>query len=272
MTDLETAFAALKRLAPNNHHAELGIIVGSGLSSIVDAVTIIQTVDYSQLEGFPQSTAPSHKGCLHIARYKNNNLVVFDGRLHMYEGWSAQQSAMPARLAKMMGVTNLIITNAVGSLNPDYAPGDVMLVSDHLNFTGCSPLRGENDDTLGPRFPDMSQAYSPNLQALAVSEFDRQSIPLQQGIYAGVFGPELETSAERRFLRLAGGDAVGMSLVMETIAAIHCGIKVMALAAVANTATGAADQQPDDIETVLQNAALSADKIAQVLPAILQKI
>lgn len=272
MTKLQTAFSSLKKITSSDHKAELGIIVGSGLGQLGKLFTIIKTVDYAELSGFPQSTAPSHKGCLHLAQHNNTKLVIFDGRLHMYEGWTASEAAMPVRLAKMMGVKNLIVTNAVGALNPEFSPGDVMMVTDHLNFTGCSPLRGPNDDSLGARFPDMSQAYEKKLRWLAESEFKRLSITLQQGIYAGVFGPELETSAERRFLRLAGGDAVGMSLVMETIAAVHCGINVLALTAIANNATGGAEQQPDDIETVLKNAGLAAEKIAQVLPSIIENI
>ena len=272
MTDLDSAFSSLKKLTPSGYKAELGIIVGSGLGRLVDLFTIIETIDYAQLDGFPKSTAPTHKGCLHLAQHNDINIVIFDGRLHMYEGWSAQQAVMPVRLAKKMGVQNLIITNAVGALNPEFKPGEVMLVNDHLNFTGSSPLRGQNDDTLGPRFPDMSRAYDPDLRALTESEFKQQSIVLQQGIYAGVSGPELETSAERRFLRLAGGDAVGMSLVMETIAAVHCGINVLALAAIANNATGGPEQQPDSIEAVLEYAGIAAQNIAQVLPSIIKQI
>jgi len=272
MTDLDSAFSSLIKLAPGEYQAELGIIVGSGLGGLVDLFTIVKTIDYTQLNGFPKSTAPSHKGCLHLARHEGKNIVIFDGRLHMYEGWSAQQSVMPVRLAKMMGVQNLIISNAVGALNPEFNPGDVMLVTDHLNFTGRSPLRGQNDESLGERFPDMSQAYNSGLQTLAESAFDDQSIPLRRGIYTGVFGPELETSAERRFLRLAGGDAVGMSLIMETIAAVHCGINVLALAAISNNATGGPEQQPDSIEAVLKNAAVAGEKMARTLPSIVEHL
>ena len=272
MTDLETAFASLKELVPNNYQSEIGIILGSGLGRLAGQFDIVNSIDYSQLDGFPQSTAPGHKGCLHLARHQDKNLLIFEGRFHIYEGWTAQQSVMPVRLAKLMGVRKLVITNAVGALNSDFKPGDVMLVTDHLNFTGYSPLRGQNDESFGDRFPDMSQAYGIELQTLAHEAFKHHSIALYEGIYAGVAGPELETSAERRFLRLAGCDAVGMSLVMETIAAVHCGVKVLGLAAIANNATGGPEQQPDTIEAVFENAALSAEKIATVLPMIVEQI
>jgi len=272
MSKLETAFNSLKQNAPEGYQADIGIIIGSGLNQLIDCFNIVKTINYSQIDGFPQSTAPGHKGRLHIGSHQDKTLAIFEGRFHLYEGWSAKQAAMQVQLCKMMGVRNLIITNAVGALNPELSPGDVMMVTEHINFTGCSPLRGENDDSLGVRFPDMSQAYNPALQTLAESVFADQSISLYKGIYAGVLGPELETSAERRFFRSAGADAIGMSLVMETIAAVHCGIKVLALTAVTNSATGGPDQQPDTIEEVLENAAISATKITQALPSIIEKV
>ena len=272
MTEINRSFDSLKLLAPDNYNAEIAIILGSGLNQLKDSFEILQSISYQQLDSFGHSTAPGHAGCLHLARYEGKRLVVFEGRLHMYEGWSPQQAAMPVRLAGKMGAKQIVITNAVGALNPEYDPGDVMLVNDHINLTGCSPLIGDNDDSMGLRFPDMSQAYNRSLITIAKSVFQELQIDLRNGIYAGVFGPELETSAERRFYRQAGADAIGMSLVMETIAAVHAGMDVLALAAVTNSATGGEDQQPDTIEEVMENAAISAHKITQVLPTILSRI
>jgi purine-nucleoside phosphorylase len=272
MTSIDSSFASLQKLAPDAYAADIAIILGSGLNQLLDSFEILQSINYQQLEGFPHSTAPGHKGCLHIARHQGKNLLVFEGRLHMYEGWTAQQAAMPVRLAGKMGAKQIIMTNAVGALNPEFCPGDVMLVNDHINFTGASPLIGVNDDSIGLRFPDMSRAYNRSLYAIAETVFKQKSIALREGIYAGVFGPELETSAERRFFRLAGADAIGMSLVMETIAAVHGGMHVLALAAITNSATGGEDQQPDSIEEVMQNAAISAQKITQALPTIIERI
>ena len=272
MTEINNSFNSLQKLAPDAYHTDVAIILGSGLNQLLDSFEILQSISYQQLEGFPLSTAPGHKGCLHLARHQGKRLAIFEGRLHMYEGWTAQQAAMPVRLAREMGVKHIIITNAVGALNPEFCPGDVMLVNDHINFTGRSPLVGDNDDSIGLRFPDMSQAYNRSLYAIAETVFKEKLIRVRSGIYAGVFGPELETSAERRFFRLAGADAIGMSLIMETITAVHGGMHVLALAAITNSATGAEDQQPDSIEEVMENASISAQKITQALPTILERI
>jgi len=272
MNEINSALDSLREMAADTYQTDIAIILGSGLDKLLNSFEIIQSIAYEQLEGFPKSTAPGHKGCLHLARHEGKRLAIFEGRLHLYEGWSAQQASMPVRLAHGMGAKHIVITNAVGALNAEFNPGDVMLVNDHINFTGRSPLIGDNDDSIGVRFPDMSQAYNRSLQSLALAVFSEKSIALRIGIYAGVLGPELETSAERRFFRSAGADAVGMSLVMETIAAVHCGMQVLALAAVTNSATGGEDQQADTIEEVMENAAISAQKIEQTLPAILQRI
>ena len=270
--ELAAALVSLNKQCPDNFQPDIALILGSGLGNIISRLDVIKTIHYEQIDGFPQSTAPGNTGCLRLATYASTNIIVFEGRFHMYEGWTAKQSAMQVNLCKLLGVKKIIITNAVGALNPGFNPGDVMLVTDHMNFTGCSPLRGENDPGTGPRFPDMSQAYSCRLQDIARAAFKEQSIPLGEGVYAGVFGPELETSAERRFFRFAGADVVGMSLIMEAIAAVHCGMQVLGLTAITNSASGGADQQPDTIEQVLDTAQISAKKISQALPLILEQI
>ena len=269
---LEASLVSLKKQLPDNFQPDIALIVGSGLGEIIAPLDVIQTIRYDQIDGLPQSTAPGHAGCLQLATCGNTNIIIFEGRFHMYEGWTPRQSAIQVNLCNLLGIDKVIVTNAAGSLNPEFNPGDLMLVTDHINFTGCSPLRGQNDEETGPRFPDMSQAYSRQLQEITRAVFKEQSMPLREGIYTGVFGPELETSAERRFFRLAGGDVVGMSLTMETIAAAHCGMQVLGLVAITNSATGRAHQQPDTIEEVLDTAQICAKKMSRALPLILEQI
>ena len=194
------------------------------------------------------------------------------GRLHLYEGWSPADIALAVRLLRRLGAERLVVTNAAGALDPEFLPGEVMLIEDHLNFTGASPLTGPNDDTIGLRFPDMSRAYDPGLRALARRVAEDAAIPLRTGIYAGVAGPQLETSAERRFLRAAGADAVGMSTVIEVIAAVHAGMKVIGLSAITNDASGGPDQAPDTIEAVLAHAEAAGVRIAALLARLLPEL
>ena len=176
------------------------------------------------------------------------------------------------RLLGRLGARRLVVTNAAGALTPDFAPGDVMLIEDHLNFTGVNPLTGPNDDGVGLRFPDMSRAYDPDLAEAAMRAAAAAGVALRRGIYAGVAGPSLETSAERRFLRAAGADAVGMSTVLEVIAAVHAGMRVVGLSAITNAATGGPDQQPDTIEAVLAQAGVAGEKIARLLARLVPEL
>ncbi len=237
---------------------QFGLIIGSGLGAILEGTKIMQRISYKDIEGFPRSTAPTHHGELLVVLFNATPVLVFNGRLHLYEGLSAHDVAMPVYLSKLLGIEQLFLTNAAGSLNPDFNVGDVMLMTDHINFTGHNPVVGLNDEWFGSRFPDMSQPYSLALRKKLLVCASELGIELREGVYAGVMGPSLETSAERRMMRLSGCDAVGMSTVLEVIAANHCGIEVAALSAVTNSATGGEDQQPDSIEAVLiaaQNAA-----------------
>lgn len=270
--DIEAAIASVKQQTSIDCSVDVALVLGSGLGSLVDTFKVTEKISYENINGFAHSTAPSHQGNLILASFEGLKVAVFQGRFHMYEAWSPKHASLPVALSHGLGAKQIIITNAVGALNPDFEAGEIMSVTDHINLTGCSPLIGINDDSIGPRFPDMSQAYDQSLRAIADEVFNQQSIKLHQGIYVGVMGPELETSAQRRYLRQIGGDAVGMSLVMETIAANHCGLKVLALSAITNSATGAADQQVDTIEEVLATAEVCAQKLAQTLPLILRKI
>ncbi|MBT5030806.1 MAG: purine-nucleoside phosphorylase [Proteobacteria bacterium] len=245
--------------------AEVGIILGSGLSGLTEKVDAQQCFAYSELPGFSVTSAPGHAGKLICGRYQSKRVVIADGRLHPYEGWSAQDVVRPVYLMAKLGVKTLIITNAAGGLNSDYNPGDVMLITDHINLTGLNPLIGSNDETVGLRFPDMSSAYVANLRQTVV----QNNPDIRQGVYVGVMGPSLETSAERRYLRSVGADAVGMSTVLEVIAANHCGLDVLGLSAITNVATGGPEQQADTIEQVLANAAVAGAEISKIIETLL---
>jgi purine-nucleoside phosphorylase len=264
---LERAHASIRNRAGAPY--DLAIMLGSGLGQLADAVTDATIIPYGEIDGFPVSTAPGHKGQLVIGTLFSRRVVMMQGRLHLYEGWTPRDIGLAVYLLQRLGAGVLVVTNASGGLNPDFDAGDVMLIEDHLNFTGSSPLIGANDDEIGLRFPDQSRIYDPGLRQLAVDAAARAKTAIRRGVYCGVNGPELETSAERRFFRSAGGDAVGMSTVMEVIAANHAGMKVLGLSAVANAATGGPDQQPDTIESVFAAAAICGVKIAAILKELL---
>jgi purine-nucleoside phosphorylase len=251
---------------------EVALILGSGLGQLADAVEAPVAIPYADIAGFPLSTAPGHAGRLVIGRLHDRRVALMQGRLHLYEGWTAGDIALPVRLLRRLGAERLVVTNAAGALDPDLRPGEVMMIEDHLNFTGASPLTGPNDDALGLRFPDMSRAYDPDLRDLARRAAEAANLPLRTGIYAGVAGPQLETSAERRFLRASGADAVGMSTVIEVIAAVHAGMRVLGLSAIANDANGGPDQAPDTIEQVLAHAEVAGVDIAALLARLLPQL
>lgn len=249
---------------------EVTLILGSGLGELVDTIKPENVIQYRQIPGFATSTAPSHAGRLIIGELGGRRIAVMQGRLHLYEGWSPIDIALPIRVLSALGATRLVVTNAAGALNTEFDPGDVMQISDHINLTGQNPLIGPHDDRLGLRFPDMSNAYDSRVQAICQECFNSAGIPLQRGIYAGITGPSLETSAERRFMRQLGGDVVGMSTVMEVIAGKQAGFEVAGLSAITNKADGGADQQPDTIEDVLAYAAVAGNKILRILPSLLR--
>ena len=270
MTPFERLAAAQTSIAARaGEPVEIGMILGSGLGALADAVKDPTVIPYAEIAGFPVSTAPSHAARLVIGTLRGRRVAMMQGRLHLYEGWSARDVALPVYLLKALGALRLVVTNAAGALNPDYSPGEVMLIKDQLNFTGANPLTGPNDDRLGLRFPDMSRAYDPDLRSRARKAAKAARLELHRGIYAGIAGPSLETSAERRWLRSTGADAVGMSTVLEVIAASHAGLAVLGLSAITNAATGGPNQQPDTIEAVLENAAAAGVTIASLVERLL---
>ncbi len=247
----------------------LGIVVGTGLSGLLSEIDVEMRIPYSEISDFPDSTAPGHSGELVFGKIGNTKIVAQNGRFHLYEGWSTEDVVLPVYVLKALGISNYIITNAAGALNAQYDVADIMLITDHMNFQGAFPLTGPNDAKIGPRFPDLSNAYDRNLRQSATDIADQMSIILRQGIYVGVHGPEFETSAERRFYSMAGGDAVGMSTVAEVIAANHVGLNVLGFSAITNSATGGEDQQPDTLEEVLENSHIAAVDIRKIILAMI---
>jgi len=244
---------------------DLALVAGTGLGPILDDIEVAARIPYAEIAGFPRSTAPSHKGELLIGVLGGRKVVAQSGRFHLYEGWAGEDIVLPVYVLRALGAQSYVVTNAAGSLNPDFRVGDAVLITDHLNFTGQHPLKGTNDDRLGVRFPDMSNIYNAGLRALARVAAEETGVDLGEGIYAAVHGPEFETSAERRFLRASGGDLVGMSTALEVIAANHAEMKTLGFSAVTNSATGGPDQQADTLEDVLANAGTGGDKIRRIL-------
>ncbi|WP_425414601.1 purine-nucleoside phosphorylase [Paenibacillus harenae] len=220
----------------------IGLIMGSGLGVLGDYLENAVTIPYHDIPHFPISTVEGHAGELLIGTLSGQTVLLMRGRFHMYEGYGPELTAFPVRVMKALGVKSLLVTNAAGGVNTDFEAGNLMLISDHLNMTGKNPLIGPNDDELGVRFPDMSEAYSKRLRGVAKGIAASQGITLREGVYAGLLGPTYETPAEIRMLRVLGADAVGMSTVAEVIAARHSGIEVVGISCISNMAAGILDQ------------------------------
>jgi len=217
-----------------NESPQIGMITGTGLGALTKLINADLRLPYEEIPNFPRSTVEGHRGMLVAGRVGHRPIMAMQGRFHLYEGYSPQEVTFPVRVMASLGVKYLLMSSAAGGLNPQFEQGDLMLITDHINLKGMNPLRGPNLDAFGPRFPDMSRAYSKDLMRIAVQEALQSEIMIRQGVYAGVLGPSLETPAETRFLRMIGADAVGMSTVSETIVAVHCGISVLAIAVITN--------------------------------------
>ncbi|GIP25440.1 purine nucleoside phosphorylase [Paenibacillus sp. J23TS9] len=221
---------------------EVGLILGSGLGVLADLIQDGISIPYQEIPHFPVSTVEGHDGELLLGTIEGRAVVMMKGRFHMYEGYGPEVTAFPVRVMKELGVSSLLVTNAAGGVNTSYEPGDLMVISDHLNLTGKSPLVGPNDAALGVRFPDMSEGYSRRLRKLLKDTAESKGIHVQEGVYAGLLGPTYETPAEIRMLRTLGADAVGMSTVSETIVARHAGLEVLGISCISNMAAGILDQ------------------------------
>jgi purine-nucleoside phosphorylase len=253
MTDriwIDEAAAVVRRRA-TAAFPPVGIILGSGLGGLADAAAVDAAIPYAEIPHFPVSGASGHRGRLVLARLDGRPVAMMQGRVHLYEGYPAAQVTFPIRVLAALGVRILIVTNAAGGLARGFQPGDLMLITDHINFTGTNPLIGPNDDALGPRFPDLSGAYDADLRAAALEAAREEGVPLRQGVYLAVTGPSYETPAELTMMARWGADAVGMSTVPEVIVARHAGLRVLGLSAITNVAGGV---EPPSHEAVLRAA------------------
>lgn len=245
---LERIHKAAQLLEDSCGRAEIGVILGSGLGEYAKALTDAKSLAYSDIPGFPQSTVPGHAGVWHTGILHGKRVCMMQGRFHAYEGYDLAEVTLPVRVMSLLGVKTLIVTNAAGGVNLDFQPGDLMQITDFINFSGHNPLCGPNLDEFGPRFPDMTYAYDRDLAALAHQKAGELGIKLQKGVYCWFNGPCYETPAEIRMARILGADAVGMSTVPETIVARHCGMRVLGLSCITNMAAGILDIQLDHKE------------------------
>lgn len=232
----QTTQAVRSRLAET---PKAGLILGSGLGALADSVTAAQSISFSQLPNWPVSTVPGHEGRLVVGMLRGKQVLILQGRVHYYEGYSMSQVVLPVRVMQRLGIEVLIVTNAAGAVNPDFEPGDIMIINDHLNLVGmagANPLRGPNLDELGERFPDMSRPYEPQLMELAREAAVGGDMHLHRGVYAFLAGPSFESPAELRYLRSIGADSVGMSTVPEVITARHGGMRVLGISTISNKA------------------------------------
>ncbi|GAA4468837.1 purine-nucleoside phosphorylase [Nemorincola caseinilytica] len=249
----------------------VGIILGSGLGDLTEIIEKEHTIEYSEIPHFPTSTVQGHSGKMVFGRLGTQNVVLMSGRFHYYEGYDMQTITFPVRVMKALGVDTMIVSNAAGGMNKDFGIGDLMILTDHINTFPEHPLRGHNDERLGTRFPDMSQAYDRELIDLAIQVAAEKGIPVKQGVYVGLQGPTFETPAEYRWLHIIGGDAVGMSTVPEVIVARHGGMRVFAMSVI--TDIGISDV-PITIthEEVLEAAHAAAPKMAAIVTGLIQRL
>jgi purine-nucleoside phosphorylase len=268
---VSSSAAAVK--AVSNLEPEIAIILGSGLGPLADEVEDAVAVPYKDLPGFPVSTAPGHKGRVVLGTLEGRRVIAFQGRVHVYEGYGAQEVAIPVRLAHALGARALVVTNACGGLNPEWNAGDIMLQTDYLNFTGMNPLIGPNDETLGQRFVPMMDAYDLEYRAATVKAARALDLDLRQGIYVGITGPTYAPRAELRLFRAWGADAIGMSTVLEVIAARHAGMRVLGLSSVTDMAVAdREDHSGTTEEAVIRRAQETGPRFRALVRAVLPQL
>ncbi len=250
---------------------EIGLILGSGLGAIADQIEDAEFYPYKEIPNFPVSTVEGHAGCLVIGTLEGKKVVAMQGRFHYYEGYHMQEVTFPVRVMKLLGIKTLIVTNAAGAVNTGYKPGDLMLISDHLNLSGNNPLIGKNLEEFGTRFPDMSDPYNKELRRKVKEIAKSLEIELQEGVYACMSGPTYETPAEIRMIRTLGGDAVGMSTAPEVIVAAHSGIKVIGISCMTNMAAGILDK-PLDHSEVMETSEMAGEKFIKLMRNVIKGI
>lgn len=249
---------------------EIGIILGSGLGDFADNFESI-VIPYNKIPGFEKSAVHGHKGQLVFAEIDGKKVVMMQGRYHFYEGYSMQTVTYPVKVMKKLGVETLIITNAAGAVSGDYIPGELMFITDHINLMGTNPLIGKNDDSLGTRFPDMSEVYNKDLIEIAVDVAEKLNINYQKGVYVATTGPSYETPAEINMFRMIGGNAVGMSTAPEAIVANYCGIKVLGISCLTNYAAGVTDS-PLNHEEVIETANKVKESFKNLLSEFIKRV
>ncbi|HXV86170.1 MAG TPA: purine-nucleoside phosphorylase [Gemmatimonadales bacterium] len=267
--DIQRAVSAIRARTDAPAHAAL--ILGTGLGKLADEMAVAAAIPYGEIPGFPLSTVESHRGRLLLGRLGGKAVVAMQGRFHRYEGYTLQQVTFPVRVMRALGAGTLVVSNACGGMHPLWAPGDLMLMADHINLLGDNPLVGPNDEALGPRFPDMSAAYDPGLRALAREVAREQRLILREGVYVVVPGPNLETAAEYRMLRGLGADVVGMSTVPEVIVAVHAGMKVLGLSIITDQCLPDA-LEPADIDRIIRTAAAAEPNLTRLVTGVLERL
>ncbi len=268
MNRIESAAATIREKLGQ---AEVAVILGSGLGDQVKALENGKSISYAEIPGMPVSTVAGHAGRWWRGTVEGRPIYMLQGRFHYYEGHPARDLAMPIRTMKLLGVKTLILTNAAGCVHLGWKPGDLMLITDFINHSVCNPLIGKNLDEMGPRFPDMSEAYSKRLRDLCREQAARVGVPIREGVYMMFSGPNYETPAEIRMARILGADAAGMSTVPETLAARHCGIEVLGISCLTNMAAGILDQPLDHTEVQEVAARVSGD-FSRLLDAVIRVV
>jgi len=249
----------------------VAIVLGSGLGGFADELTDASGIPYDQIPGFARATVEGHAGRLVIGKVGATAIAALQGRFHFYEGYSLEEVTFPIRVLKLLGVKTLILTNASGALNAEFAPGTLMLISDHINLMGVNPLIGANDTRFGPRFPDLTNVYSPELQDIVLQEAREMKLEMRRGIYASLTGPSYETPAEIHMVRALGAQAVGMSTVPEAIVARHMGMKVVGISCITNLAAGVTDH-PVDHTQVIATGERIRESFSELLRRVIGKV
>ena len=250
---------------------EIGLLTGTGLGDSAQSLATVASFEYKEIPHFPVSTVESHMGKLLVGEMHGKKVIAMQGRFHLYEGYSPLEVTFPIRVMQSLGVKILILSNAAGGLNPEFKPGDIMIIKDHINLTGSNPLIGQNDESWGIRFPDMSNAYDQTLAALAEKAGSDADIDIKKGVYAGLKGPSLETPAEVRFLKTIGSDAVGFSTVQEVIAAVHAKIKVLGLSTITNI-NNPDRPVPASVEEIIQVARETVPNLEIIIRNVLENV
>jgi purine-nucleoside phosphorylase len=250
---------------------DVGVILGTGLGGLASRIAVEASIDYAEIPGFPLSTVESHAGRLLCGTLAGKTVVAMQGRFHRYEGYSLAQVTFPVRVLRALGARTLVVSNACGGMHPLWAPGDLMLIADHINLLGDNPLIGPNDERLGPRFPDMSESYDGRLRAIARTVALEHGITLHEGVYVAVPGPNLETRAEYRYLRAIGADVVGMSTVPEVIVAIHGGMRVLGISIITDQCLPDA-LEPASVEKIIAVASRAEPNLTTLVCGVLERV